>query len=313
MNVRCRRVRAGSLPLVIVGLGAWGASATPARAAAPDPGSAAVAPASAPSAALGLPPASAPPPSQPGASGAARPGLGAPAGEADHLSGATPDAASAVQEVDAPRVVPTQDAVAAPSDHDAVVGAWGIEVRPVATTLPVFARRAATGCPASPGGGTGPGTPTDAACPAVSVSTLGVRHWMSRNLGLDVGAALALGGGSDGGRLLDSYFGLGPAVGLVVLLGNWKHLAVAASPNLMVVVFKGAGSADTAYVADLRADLEGELHFGFVGVPALSLGMRSGVLLRLEHAADVSLWSAGVSGATSVRSLLADLHLRYYF
>jgi hypothetical protein len=205
-----------------------------------------------------------------------------------------------------PRVVPTADAVGKESDHAAVVGAWGIEVRPVATTLPVFARRSTTGCPSASGA-------PEAACPAVPVSMLGVRHWLGPNLALNGGIALALGGGRDSGRLLDSYFGLGPSVGASVLLGNWRHLAIAASPSLTFVVWKAASSADSTYVADLRADVEGELHFGFIGVPALALSLRSGLLLRLEHAGDTTLWAAGVAGATTLRSLVSDLTVRYYF
>jgi len=206
----------------------------------------------------------------------------------------------------APRVVHTADAAQRESDHAAVVGAWGIEIRPVATTLPVFSRRPVTGCPAAEAGMT-------AQCAPVSVSMLGVRHWVGPNLALNGGVALALGGGRDQGRLLDSYFGLGPSLGASVLLGNWRHLAVAASPSLAFVVWKAASSADSTYVADLRADLEGELHFGFIGVPALSLSLRSGLLLRLERAGDTTLWSAGVAGATTLRSLVSDLTVRYYF
>lgn len=203
-------------------------------------------------------------------------------------------------------MVPTADATAQESDHAAVVGAWGVEVRPVATTMPVFARRSTTGCPAVPAG-------QIADCPPIAVSMLGVRHWVGPNLALNGGLALALGGGSDAGRLLDSYFGLGPSVGASLLLGNWRHLAIAASPSLMFVVWKPASSADSTYVADLRADLEGELHFGFIGVPALAVSLRSGVLLRLERAGETTVWSAGVAGATTLRSLASDLTIRYYF
>jgi hypothetical protein len=272
------------------------------------------------------PPAPPPTPAAPPTPVPAQPGVGSvtPSGRPEStpstpLQGATPaietaprsaaDATAAAPPPEAPappRVVPTADVAPAESDHDTVVGAWGIEVRPVETTLPVFARRAATGCPLA--------TPAAAAgCPPVSVSRLGVRHWLGRNLAANVGVALALGGGSERGRLLDSYLGFGPEIGVSVLLGNWRHLAVAASPGLTFVLFKAAGSADKTYVFDLRADLEGELHLGFIGVPALSLGIRSGVLFRLEHAADVSVWSAGVAGATSVRGLVTDLLLRYYF
>ena len=236
----------------------------------------------------------------------------APTGE-----GATTAPAVGVVELQpAPRVIVTADVLPAESDHDAIVGAWGIDVRPVATTLPVFSRRVSMGCPlaatATSGGAAAPGG-TAVDCPPIAVSMLGVRHWVNRNLAWTVGAALALGGGTQNGRLLDTYLGFGPGAGVSLLLGNWRHLAVAASPSLALVWFRAAGSAPTTYVADLRADLEGELHFGFIGVPALSLGIRSGVLLRLERAADLTLWSAAVSGATTLRGLVSDLSLRYYF
>jgi hypothetical protein len=262
-----------------------------------------------------LPPASAPP--GPAAAPQAEPMPAAPNSPALSPSPVPPTSAAPsatgeaappapIEESPAPRVVPTADATRTESDHAAVVGAWGVEVRPVATTMPVFARRPTTGCPAGPAdqGGT---------CAPVAISMLGVRHWVGPNLALNGGLALALGGGRDAGRLLDSYFGVGPSLGASLLLGNWRHLAVAASPNLMFVVWKGASSADATYVAELRADLEGELHFGFIGVPALSLSLRSGVLLRLERAGETTLWSAGVAGATTLRSLVSDLALRYYF
>ncbi|MEO7667699.1 MAG: hypothetical protein ABIW57_00075 [Polyangia bacterium] len=228
------------------------------------------------------------------------------------------------------RVIVTKDAAPAGSDHALLVGAWGIEVRPVATTLPVFSRRLTTGCPLAqpvsnssvPGappvvpGTSAPSSMASVAsvdCPPVPISMLSVRHWVTHNLAWTVGAALALGGGRQSDRSLDTYFGFGPGVGLSLLLGNWRHLAVAASPSVALVWFKAAGSAPTTYLADLRAELEGELHFGFIGVPALSLALRSGVLLRLEKAADVTLWSASVSGATSLKGLVSDLSLRYYF
>ena len=38
----------------------------------------------------------------------------------------------------------------------------------------------------------------------------------------------------------DTYFGVGPIVGLSLLLGNWRHLAVSASPELAYVWFRPA-------------------------------------------------------------------------
>jgi hypothetical protein len=205
------------------------------------------------------------------------------------------------------RHVPTLDTAAAESDHDAVRDAWGVQVRPVATKLSVFALRSDTGCPVATA------TAATGGCPPVTASALAVRRWIGRNLAWNGGVAVALGGGSDGGRLLDTYFGAGPLVGASILLANWRHLAVSANPELLLVFFKGSGSAPTAYVADLTTDLEAELHFGFVGVPALAVGLRSGLLFRLEHAGSATLWSIGVGGATSVRGVFEDLSLRYYF
>lgn len=147
----------------------------------------------------------------------------------------------------------------------------------------------------------------------MSMASLSARRWLDRTLAIDVGLSLATGGGSEGDRLVDTYFGFGPVVGASILLANWKHLAVAASPELALVIFKGAGSAKTAYVADLSANLEAELHFGFIGAPALSIGIRSGLLFRLEHAGDVTLWSVGVGPATTISSVFHDVALRYYF
>ena len=204
------------------------------------------------------------------------------------------------------RHVPILDATPAESDHEAVRDAWGVQVRPVASRLSAFALRAGTGCPVAAMSAAG-------ACPAVNVSELAVRRWIGRNLAWNAGLAVALGGGSDGGRALDSYLGLGPVLGGSILLSSWKHLAVSANPELSLVFFKGAGSASTAYVAHVGADLEAELQLGFIGVPALALALRSGLQLALEHAGDATIWSLGVAGVTTVRGLFEDVALRYYF
>jgi len=289
--------RRGGACLALIAL-ALGARAGAARAAdtplSPPP----MAPA--PSAPPSLP--SAPPPSGP-------PGDLAPPSNA--APAAVPDPAPAAGTGLAERRVPTLDAAPAESDHDTVRDSWGVEVRPVATRLSVFGLRAATGCPASLStAATGVTAP---ACPPVAVSALAARRWIGRNVAIDGGLALAVGGGSDGGRLLDTYFGLGPVIGVEVSLANWRHVAVMAGPELTLVVFKGAGSADTAYLAELLGSVEAELHFGFIGAPALSLGVRSGLAFRLEHAADTTLWSVGVGGATTMRALFEDVALRYYF
>jgi hypothetical protein len=275
MTIHLPRALLGALSAVTLLLA--GAPGPSAQAAAPSPP---------------LPPASGvPPPSLPPA--------GQPAG------GAQVGAAGSL-----PRVIATRDASPYESDHDLVVGAWGVEVTPVVARLPTFALRATTGCPLPPAA-----APTTAApdCPAVAVSALGIRHWLTRGLAIDGAIAVALGGGSDHGRLLDTYLAAGPMLGAAVLLGNWKHMAVMASPGAAVIVFRAAKSVDTTYVIDFHANLEAELHFGFWGLPALSLSIRSGLALRIERAVDVTQFTFGPSGAATLSHLVSDLSLRYYF
>jgi hypothetical protein len=201
-----------------------------------------------------------------------------------------------------PGPVPTADAAPALSDHDAVVGHWGIEAARVSPGPYPLTLRPTRGCPST---ATAPCT--------VDLGLLGVRYWMNRGLAVNLGVALAVGGGKEGERTLDSYAGGGPRLGLTLLLGNWRHLAVGASPELALFVFKpGGGTTTSTVVVDLRAVLEGELHFGFVGVPALSVGMASGLGFRYESTPDASVWSIGVVGPESAWGVLTDLFVRYY-
>lgn len=201
-----------------------------------------------------------------------------------------------------PIVVPTADAITAPSDHDAVVGRWGIEARRYSSARFPLSLRSDRGCP----------TVAPRPC-TVEMGALAARTWWTRNLALNGGLAFALGGGREDTRSLDTYIGGGPIVGMTLLLGNWKHLAVGASPELGVVVFKpGGGTTKSTTLVDLRGSLEGELHFGFIGVPALSLGLASGLVFHYESAPTFRVWSVGVGGASSVWGALTNLFIRYY-
>jgi hypothetical protein len=198
--------------------------------------------------------------------------------------------------------VPTADATPAASDHDAVVGHFGLEVRRIDASPFAYDLRAGSGCPAAQ---TTPCT--------VSLGALALRYWQSRNLALTAGLALGFGGGRDGGMALDSYAGLGPIVGMSLLLGNWRHLAVAASPDASFVWFSpGNDGVTTTTLITVRAAIEGELHFGFVGVPALSIGMDTGLGFRWVSAGEARVWSVGVVGPGGVASVLSDLFVRYY-
>ncbi len=204
----------------------------------------------------------------------------------------------------APRVapIPTADAGPAGSDHDAVVGHVGITARRVDMGPVPLALRPGLGCAADAG----------VAC-TVTVGALGARYWASRNLAVNGAVALASGGGSTGSASLDTYLGVGPIAGVSVLLGNWRHLSVLASPELAFVWFRPAGSHSSSTVMfDLQAAVEAELHFGFIGVPALSIGLLAGGAVQYEAAPDAHVWTVGVIGGGSAWNALTSLSLRYY-
>lgn len=243
---------------------------------------AAPAPAPTPPTAVPPPPAPAPPPP-------------APPVEPSVVAAAPPPALVPV----AP--VPTADETPATSDHDAVVGHVGLEVRRIDTTPFPLALRA-TGCPAAQA------TPC-----TVDLGALSLHYWHTRSVALTGGLALGFGGGRDTNGSLDSWKAVGPVVGMSLLLGNWRHLAVSASPEASFVWFSpgGSGSSSTKLVT-VRGVIEGELHFGFVGVPALSLGLDAGVGFRWVSADGARVWSLGIEGPGGIASVLSDLFVRYY-
>jgi hypothetical protein len=243
----------------------------------------------------GVPPGTPPPPLPPPV---VEPPAPAPAGAMPYAQGG---AVLLPPPPSRPGPVPTSDAEPSASDHDAVVGHVGIEARRLTPAPFPLALRTPGGCPAAL---TTPCT--------VDIGALEARYWMTRNLALAAGLALALGGGGDQGRPLDTFAGVGPVVGLSLLLGNWRHLAVSASPEVSWLWFKPGGGAPSTTLVDVRAALEGELHFGFVGVPALSVGLIAGLGMRYESTPDTRVWSVGVIGAGSVWGALTNLFLRYY-
>jgi len=274
-RLAARRVRLASLALLALA----GSSARAQQPPLPPPAAPPLAPAPAPAA----PPEAAALPASP-----------AP------LAPAAPAAEPASQP---PGPIPTSDQTPAPSDHDAVVGHIGVAARKVDTGPLPLALRPGQGCAA------------DMSTPCtVTLGAVGARYWMNRNLALNGYLALGAGGGSLGSQDLDTYLGVGPIVGATLLLANWRHLAIGASPELAVVWFRPAGSgAGSTLLLQMTAAVEGELHFGFVGVPALSIGLQAGAALQYERTPAAHLWSIRVIGAESIWDALTNLYVRYYF
>ena len=75
----------------------------------------------------------------------------------------------------------------------------------------------------------------------------------------------------------------------------------------MVWFRPAGGDTGSTTLFQLRAALEGELHFGFVGVPALSIGLVAGRGASMSARPAGIVWSVGVIGAGSVWDALSTL------
>jgi hypothetical protein len=196
---------------------------------------------------------------------------------------------------------------AGPTDHDSVVGHWGVEARQVGT----FQRTA----------GNDPSCGMD--CP-IHLNALSVRRWQNQHYAWTAGLVLGLGSGSryDTGatRNWDTYFGIGPTVGASFLLADWHHLAVSFSPGIDFVYFLPRASGAKTTLLNIRAPLEAELHLGFLGIPQLSVGITSGLVIGLRTISKPQLnpgglasqWDIGFSGPTTISGLVSNLYLRFY-
>ena len=246
------------------------------------------------------------------AAAAGSPGLAGAAPAIEEPGGAAAGGASTT----APPVAPSGTALSAPgppADHDLIVGHLGIEARRIAAAPYPLALRA-TGCPSVMPAPTTTPPPSPSPSPSctVDLGAVGVRYWKTRNLAWNLALALALGGGRQGAMALDTYLGAGPIVGVTLLLGSWRHLAVGATPEASFIYFRPGGGGPTTKLYAFRAQLEGELHFGFVDLPALSIGLTTGLAFQYESAPGVSTWSVSVGEARSVWGALSNLFIRYY-
>jgi hypothetical protein len=197
-----------------------------------------------------------------------------------------------------------------PTDHDLVVGRWGIEAKQVG----VF-QRSPGNDPACDGG-------TD--CP-LRLNAFSLRRWHSPTYAWNAGLVLGIGGGSRSQmgmtRSWDTYFGFGPTVGASFLLTSWKHLAVSASPQLDFVFFMPRGSGSKTFLINARGLVEGELHLGFIGLPELSVGTASGLVVGFRGVTKptanpgglATQWDIGFSGPQSLWGLVTNVYLRFYF
>ena len=229
-----------------------------------------------------------------------------------------PAQAPAIPPAEAPPIVLPVAAAPAPvgapgeaTDHDGVVGLWGVEARHIETFKRTRGEDADCGDPCT-----------------VDMNALSLRKWINPRYAYTAGLALGAGGGSrrataDETQTFDTYFGFGPTLGASFLLANWKHLAVSFAPQLDAIYFLPSSKGTKSLLIDLRGLIEGEVHLGMIGLPSASVGLSTGLVASFLSAskdekafvagAVASRWSLGLTGPTSLWNLVTNATLRYYF
>ena len=207
---------------------------------------------------------------------------------------------------------PAQPMVASGTDHETIIGRWGIEARRVVTLNRTLGQE--NGCAPD--------------CP-VDLNALSLRKWSTANYAYSFGLALGVGGGSsrpagnDSAKTWDTYLGFGPTLSASFLMASWQHLTVSFTPGLDAVFFMPSSKGSKSIVLGLRGAIEGELQLGMIGLPQASVALSSGLEANALFAskdekapvanATASKWSIGFSGPQSLWDLVTRAQLRYYF
>jgi hypothetical protein len=232
-----------------------------------------------------LPPLAAPPASTPASPAAGPPGPPPPVFAAPPASPPAPPARDAHE----------GDEEASTSDHDRFVKHLGVTYFDV-TSIPI-ANPLGTG-----GGGTPTLAPGSLTSSTVAAPVVGVRYWIQRSLGVDIGLGLGFAGGSQeavsGGTDVTvgkvGTTGFAFHAGLPIVLYDGRHYAFLVIPHFTVGVASGkltpAGS-NFGGIAAAEQDLSGflfdgggkigaEIYFGFIGLPELALQATVGLSYR---------------------------------
>ncbi len=180
---------------------------------------------------------------------------------------------------------PQAAAVAGDSDHDMMVGSFA---------LGYLGRRSVPYGTGDPAGGVGVGT--------TQAPIIGARYWIVPVLGIDAGLGFSMLGD---GTIKDEQPGvtteqdLAPVtavmlhMGVPLALSNTGHFSFQIVPELNVgyatqtidlTATNGPEIKGTGLAFDVGARAGAEIHFGFIGIPQLSLQGSVGLLYRLERA-----------------------------
>lgn len=140
---------------------------------------------------------------------------------------------------------------------------------------------------------------------ALSTPVIGVRYWMDPGLGLDLGLGFGMQGSSveEDGAEADgpTFWGLILHGGVPLALSTGRHYVFEIIPEANVGF--GSGSGDTidhsGFMLDVGARAGAEIHFGFIGIPELSLQASVGALFSMQSASTTVDTAAGETDSSA--------------
>lgn len=238
---------------------------------------------------------------------------------------------------EAPTSAAESAATSLPTDHEVVIGAYGVGYSgilnvPLPQAVPV-------------GRGDQAGmVPNDKLnLQNVQIPMLGMRKWLSKRYGFEAALGVTLTGGSRSAEYgnvtanlaKSTIFGLSGGIGVPVMVADTRHMAFLLVPNMNFGFVSSNVSAEFAENPPPAAKLRGfsfdagiragaEMHFGFIGLPRLTMQAGVGLSVYVKWAgASVSNQSlsdtfVGIGAASNgepwdIFSSVADLSARYYF
>ena len=238
----------------------------------------------------------------------------------------TPPVVTSTATTPPPVAAPAKVEAAETTDHDMFVGKLAVGYFGI-SQLPI-----ANGPPA--GGGTGGALQAD----TVNAPVVGVRYWWNRIVGFDVGIGLGYAGGSvenvNNGvsTTTDKKSKFGGALhgGVPLAFAHGKHYSFLVVPEMTIGFTSGTIKSTTpgpdsdlsGFLFDLGGRVGAEIHFGFIGVPELSLEGSVGLFFRrsaFKWKQDTNSASDGTTSlGTSVQSdpwaiFVNNISAFYYF
>lgn len=199
------------------------------------------------------------------------------------------------------------------TDHEKVLGRFGISWLGI-SEIPIANARP-TGTANQPGL-----TPNDHVdLGRVSAPALGVRYWINNRIGVEPGIGFYYSGGSTTSELGSTTTQLDKQTVMAMLFHVGVPISIASAKHITLVVIPetnlGFARSDVkpvqqdnappdAVLSGLRFDIGaragGEVHFGFMGIPELSLEASVGLLFSHQRASA----SAGNQSVTDVSNLV---------